>query len=127
MREGPHSTVRSVPCGACGHPASVRWYDWVDLCEPCKRLAYAWCWRKLQGIEEYNILPWHGDVLPGQSYLCILCGYWHWTSHTDEPAEDITARAWELNRYFARTSFHINIARGWSRIRYADVTEEVKG
>lgn len=119
--------VRAVPCGACGHQESVRWYDWIDLCGPCRRLAGAWCWRKLQGITEPEIYPRYGDLSGGAPYLCILCGYWHWTSHTEEPAPDMTDRAWQLNRYFARTAFHINVARGWSRIRYLPTGAEPRG
>ena len=105
-------------CGACGAPYPMHCYRWVFLCYECKRVADAWCWHKLQGLKRKDILPRYEEVKAGQPYLCILCGYWHWTSGTGEPAAGLTEKVWALNRYFERTAFHINIARGWDKIRY---------
>lgn len=73
---------------------------------------------KLQGLDEVDVLPrWGMTGAPGQTYLCILCGYWHWTSSTAPVPEDVMSRVWGLCRYFEREGFHVNVARGWDRIR----------
>lgn len=115
--------MRLWRCGACGAETDDYAYRWVHLCYPCKRVAASWCWRKLQGIEREDIFPRHGDTESGQAYLCILCGYWHWTSTEGEASASLTEAVWALSRYFERVHFHINIARGWARIRYLAPTE----
>lgn len=54
------------------------------------------------------------------AYLCTLCGYWHWTSNQGEPSEDTKQVIRLMTRYFETVNFHINVARGWARIRYAE-------
>lgn len=106
----------SARCGGCGAPAQAQPYGLIDLCTSCKRLAGSWCWSKWQGIERDHITPRH-DGQPGSAYLCILCGYWHWTTAVEGPSDSITAAVWGLSRYFEQTGFHINMARGWAKIR----------
>jgi hypothetical protein len=78
----------------------------------------AYCVSKLQGLQEDDIRPRYDTDRAGKTYLCILCGYWHWTSNIDPLPEDLGAAVWRLSKYFQRVSFHINMARGWDKIRY---------
>lgn len=94
-------------------------YGRARLCLRCTRAHGSYCIRKIQGIEREHILPRHGiPETTGNAYLCILCGYWHWTSNTGEVPEDLMQTIWKIARYFERISFHINIARGWAFIAY---------
>lgn len=106
------------PCQACGAVATTRPYGAFLLCMPCKRLAGSWCWAKLQGLAEADVLPRHGDIGGGKTYDCTLCGYWHWTSSERVVPADMAVKIGQLEALFSATGFHINAARGWSRIRH---------
>lgn len=103
---------------SCGERATCMPYGVLPLCRSCKHVAASYCWSKLQGIEESHIQPRYEDGKAGKTYLCILCGYWHWTSHTEELSSDLVSAVWALSRLMARTGFHINMARGWDKIRH---------
>lgn len=105
------------PCEACGTVATTRPYGAFLLCMPCKRLAGSWCWAKFQGLAEADVRPRHGDIGGGRTYDCPLCGYWHWTSADRDPPADMAAAIDRLAALFTATGFHINAARGWSKIR----------
>lgn len=106
-------------CGACGQPAVSHPYGLIDLCHSCKRICGSYCWAKLQGIEHDHILPRYDRADdPGQAYLCILCGYWHWTVNPGPLPEDLKSAVWALAHYFDRVNFHINIARDFALIRH---------
>lgn len=105
------------PCEACGAGADWRPYGAVLLCTPCKRLAGSWCWSKLQGLNEADILPRFDLAGTGTAYDCTLCGYWHWTSNEESPDAGMADAVARLAELFTAAGFNINAARGWSKIR----------
>jgi hypothetical protein len=115
----PASSWWGVRCQICGNQALARPYGAFACCMTCRTVLHAWCWSKFQGLEAEDIQLRHESAGgPGMAYLCTLCGYWHWTSHTSEPQESLKALISLATDLMAEIGFHINVARGWGKLRH---------
>jgi hypothetical protein len=114
----PPTTV----CLACGKPGNSPYG--LDLCGRDKRLIGSYCWRKWQGDSAAEVAPRHEDPTLGRTYLCELCGFWHWTRNEDEVAPAMAAAIAALAQAIRQTGFDINKARGYARKRTPLPAEE---
>jgi hypothetical protein len=106
---------RHTPCAACGTPrrSAARAYGQLDLCMPCRDLAWHTCWRKVVHWREPETVRHRGgDTL--YPYSCPLCDAWH---HTKLPPTrrrfdaDYLARQARLAELIHSRNFNIDIHR----------------